>query len=388
MQAEVDSTGDTVRILLTGDVPEAKEHRLVQELAIAPRDDDSTLFTFVKDVKADSRGRMWVFDPRANTLFLFGPDGALLRRIGGRGSGPGEFTNASGMTVLGDSGFAVWDGQNARITLFDFSGDFRTTWPNPGGLTTFAGLMVDRLGRLYIKWMFPRLGGTDGEVELGLMRLRPGGAFGDTLRPPTMNIPRNSYLARNGARSSSTESSHAPNGHWAWHPDGHFVVVNGATGEILTARADGRPVIIRRVFSQVPLIEAERDVEQAQITASMRRIDPTWTWHGPSLPKFKAPLLGVLVARDGRTWVQVAVPSEEIPAAEITTPTDSTVPVVRHRTVLVYEVYSPAGAFLGRVRLPARAKLVDADGDRIWAVVRDADDVQSVVRFKVGPAFK
>ncbi len=59
----------------------------------------------------------------------------------------------------------------------------------------------------------------------------------------------------------------------------------------------------------------------------------------------------------------------------------------RYRSSAVYEVFSPNGRFLGRVPLPPRTTLIQADGDSFWGIMRDADDLPSVVRFRLSIPF-
>src|SRR5690606_12023698 len=108
----------------------------------------------------------------------------------------------------------------------------------------------------------------------------------------------------------------SPNYYWSWTPTGEFVAANSGTGEIIRERKGSRPLVIRRTMTPVPIAAAERDYEQARITWNLHFTDPTWRWNGPALPTTKAPIRSLLVSRDGRLWVQVAVASDTIPMAE------------------------------------------------------------------------
>src|SRR5688572_9896338 len=104
-----DSTADTIVARVIGDVPAASMRTLVEELRIQPSADDTTLFSNVWEFDVDAAGRMWAFDIGATQVLLFSADGKLLRRIGRRGAGPGEFQSANVMVALPDTGLAVWD---------------------------------------------------------------------------------------------------------------------------------------------------------------------------------------------------------------------------------------------------------------------------------------
>ena len=393
LRTVIDSTADTVVARIAGQVPVAAIRRLVPEVRIAPSADDTSLFTEVSEFEVDRAGRFWVFDRPTSSVFLFGSDGTLIKRVGRKGGGPGEFASNSGMVSLPDTGLAVWDPQNARISFFDAAGAFRTSWVTPSGFNTGNGLLTDGSGRLYLKR--PVTPPREGEIlgRLGLVALGDRGAFRDSLEPPDLPVQREVYLAvqrsgKDNVNQSSTSSRFAPNYFWAWHPAGYFVVGHGGRFEIVVARPEGKPLVIRRGAPAVAVASEEREEEQALITYSMRQTQPDWAWSGPPIPEIKAPLLGLTVARDGRIWAQVAVPSERIPDAEVATPRDAKAPTIRHRTRPVYEVFGADGRFLGRVDCGCRMTLVDAEGDRVWALVRDENDLPVVARFRIEPALR
>jgi hypothetical protein len=379
------ASDDTVFVQTKGLVPPGAVHRLIEELRIAPGAEDTTLFTEVWEFDVDRAGRFWVFDGPSNSILLFSPAGKLLRRIGREGAGPGEFRINSGMVALGDSGLAIWDSRNARISFFSSKGDFRTSWLTPSGFSTNDGLLTDRSGALYLKR--PVTPPREGEIlgRMGLVRLKAGGALGDSLVPPDLPVPREPYVAEQKGGRSSMNSELAPNYHWAWHPDGFFILGHGGNYEIVLARPRQQPLAIRRDLPKVPVGEEERAEARARILWSMRQTDPAWSWNGPAIPANKAPLRGLWVARDGKIWAEVAVPSERIPRDELVIPRDKTMPVSHFRTPLVYEVFATDGRFFARVSFPPCSRLMEADGNTVWALLRDADGLPAVLRFHIEP---
>lgn len=382
-----DSTADTLTARIDGDLPAESVRQLVAEVAIAPGIDDTTLFTNVFEFDVDRSGRFWVFDQGSSSIFLFGSDGALIKRIGREGGGPGEFQQNGGMVVLPGNGLAQWDSRNSRISFLDSAGTFVTSWPLPGGFSTSNGLVTDVSGTLYLRR--PVTDPRDGEIlgRMGLVRLLEGGAFGDSLVPPDLPVQREVYVASVEGNTSATGSRHAPNFYWSWTPNGEFVAAHGGNYEIVVARNGAKPLVIRRTMSPVMIDQEERDWEERHILWNMRQTDPRWTWQGPPLPTTKAPMRGMNVSRDGRIWVQVAVASDTIPAAERPVYTDSLRPVPRHQTASVYEVFAPTGEFLGRVALPQRARFIEADGNTVWGIDLDENDMPAVTRWRVEPGF-
>ncbi|HUG26807.1 MAG TPA: 6-bladed beta-propeller [Gemmatimonadales bacterium] len=379
-----DSTSDTLVARVSGAVPPAAVRSLVREMAIAPDVDDVSLFTQVSEFDVDPEGRFWVYDSPSSSIFLFSPNGVLLRRIGRQGAGPGEFNQNNGMVVLPDGRLAQLDARNGRISFLAQDGSFEHSWVVPTGFNTSNGLVTDRSGQLYLRR--PVTPPREGEIlgRMGLVRLREEGAFGDSLAAIDLPVQRETYVARREGSTSSTGSRYAPNYFWTWHPEGYFVAAHGGRGEVVLERPN-RPIVIRREMPAVPVSGEERDQEQASITWNMRQTEPGWAWRGPELPTTKAPILGLFAARDGRIWVRVAAPSELIPDAELPVTRDTLRPVVRFRTPVLYEVYDPNGSFVGRVEFPSRATLMEADGDVVWALDRNEDDLPAVTRFRVEP---
>lgn len=381
----VDTTADSILVRISGDVAGPAVRRLVPEVQIAPGIDDTTLFTSVWEFDVDRWGRMYVFDNDSRSVLRFAPDGSLIDRIGREGAGPGEFRQNGGMVILPDGGLAQWDPRNARITIFDSAGTVQETWPVPGGFSTSNGLYTDRNGRLYLRR--PVTPPREGEIlgRMGLVALDSGGVFADSLEPPDLEVPREVYVAQQEGGRSSMGSRYAPTYHWGWLPSADFVVAHGGRFEMIVEREGQLPLVIRRELPPVTVAAAELADEEASIIWSLRQTEPGWSWRGPPLPTTKAPLVGLTTTRDGRIWAQVAVPSEEIPAEELTPPRDSTQPVIRHRMPAVYEVFTADGRFLGRVALPPRTRLVDADGDTVWGLARDEFDMPAVSRYRIEP---
>lgn len=357
-----------------------------EELRIQPGADDTSSFGELYEFDVGKDGRIFAFDASSRRIFLFTADGALLRTIGRQGAGPGEFNSDNGMVVLPDGRLAVLDAQNARISFFSADGDLVTSWVIPSGFSTNNGLRVDSTGTLYL--VRPVTPPREDEIlgRMGLVRLAEGGAFGDSLVAPDLPVEQVTYEAVVPGGKSSTGPRHSAEFLWDWHPAGHFVSANGGKYEIETSR-EAKPLRIVRDAPVVPVPEDERAWDQERITFSMRMNDPSWIWSGPPIPSTKPPMGAINVARDGRIWVRVSMPSEPIPEAERDAPREGRSPPARFRSANEYEVFAADGRFLGRVALPARAQWMEADGDLVWVLDRDADWLPGIVRLRVAPGF-
>lgn len=379
-----DSTrADSVIARTPGSVPPEAVRLAIEELRIAPEADDTSLFADVFEFDVDREGRIYVFDQGSRSVLQFAPDGALLRRIGRQGAGPGEFNRNGGMVIDADGRLVQWDAGNARISFFSTDGTFDSSWVVPAGFSTSHGLRTDRSGQLYLyRPVTPR---RDGEIlgRMGLVRLGPGGAWLDSLVPPDLPWERVVYVASVEGNTSATSPAHAERFLWQWHPDGHFVSVGTGRYHVELSRPE-RPLRIVRESPTISVSEAERALEQERITLNLRQTDPGWTFRGPPIPAVKPPVSGLSVARDGRIWVKVATESEEIPEAERDAEVPNRPPPRRWRDRVEYEVFEPNGRFVGRVRLPSTATWMEADGELVWYLSRDEMGLPAVVRARVG----
>ena len=384
-----DSTADTITARVDGHVPVSALRTVSVVMRISPPPDDTSLFSEIGEIEVDAANRIWLFDNQSRQLFLFDSAGALVRRIGRNGQGPGEFSSGNGLVALRDTGVAILDARNARVSFFTSNGDFRTSWAVPTGFFTSNGLAIDSSGTLYLRR--PVTASREGEIlgRMGLVRLEDGGALADSLVPVDLPVQRETYIAvsSDGNSRSASSSRYAPNFYWDWHPDGYFVAGHGGRYEIVIERKREKPVIIRRTPAPVALLPDENAEEKELILYRMRRTQPSWSWTGGDLPDTKAPLMGITVTRDGNIWARVPAVSERIPDEEMPPERENGPPPQHYRTPMVYEVFSPSGRFLGRVPMPPRTTMFQADGDYVWGIMRDQDDLPSVVRLKLNAAF-
>ncbi|HVH54969.1 MAG TPA: 6-bladed beta-propeller [Vicinamibacterales bacterium] len=380
---------DSIIARSAGMVPPAKIRRLVDEMRIAPSADDTSLFGEVSEVEVGLDGRIYAFDYTANTLFLFDSSGALVRKVGRKGSGPGEFSSGNGMVVLPDGRVAIWDAGNARISFLSADGELATSWTITSGFSTNDGLRTDGSGALFIRR--PVTAPREGEIlgRMGLVRIRDGGSFGDSLIPPDLPVERIAYIAESNGGRAQYGPMHAASFLWAWHPEGYFVSANGGKAEIEVSRAAPQKALrIVRDATPVSVSAEERAWDQERITIALRRNVPGWTWSGPAIPDTKPPISRLSVARDGTIWARVATPSERIPESELEPQMPNRLPRAIFREATAYEVFGAGGRFLGRVDFPPRSTLIDADGSTVWLLQRDADGLPAIVRTRVEPALR
>jgi hypothetical protein len=381
----VTTVGDTIVAKVSGPVPAARVHTLVAERTIAPGVDDTTLFTQVQSFRVDRAGRFWVFDQPTASVFLFDKDGKLVKHIGRQGSGPGEMRSDNGSVILPGDRFAIWDAQNGRVSGFAANGTFEKSTVVSKGFYTFNGLVTDRTGALFVKNPVAR--GADNRIgTLGLIRIRDDGTLGDSLTPPDLRVSPPTYTASRNGATATYNSRNSAGAAWAWHPDGYFVTVDGSRSRIIFSRRNAKPIVVQRQLPPVRIPPEERADDEAFITWGLRQTVPDWKFTGAPVPDTKPSLAAAaVVTRDGNVWARVATPSERIPDAELPESRNGR-PVYHFRSPNEWEVYSPDGRFLARVRFPMGFQIMEADGNTVWGLSRDADDLPVVGRYRIQPA--
>ena len=88
-----------------------------------------------------SDGSVVVANRGEQELLWFSPTGSRLRRVGRRGSGPGEFRGLNSVAVTHGDTVLAFDGSSLRLTVLSPSGDIAATLPLQGAVTWSAKLL-------------------------------------------------------------------------------------------------------------------------------------------------------------------------------------------------------------------------------------------------------
>lgn len=384
-----DTVGDTVFARTTGGGAPDREARLVEELRIG-RFEGPEEYTFgeIAGLAVGPDGSIYVVDRQAPALRRYAADGSLVRTIGRKGGGPGEYEQPDGgVAVLPDGRVLLRDPANARINVYGPEGEFLEEWRIRGGMYTSTPLTVDTAGSVY----HPVFEFSDEGTEWKYVHFSPEGAVTDTLavpdlghETPIVEAVRESDSGRSMSRSVVPFS---PRETWTLSPLGTFVGGVSDRYRVYLLRQDGRVLAIERDRAPVRVDPDERANERERIVANMRNVDPSWSWDGPPIPDTKPAFRDVWADLDGRVWVLLHTEGEPIPAEEIEEPEDPRArPPDRWRESMAFDLFEPDGTWRGTVRAPDEMSLhprMAARGDRVWAVVRDELDVPYVVRYRV-----
>ena len=322
-------------------------------------EDGPELFGEVRAVELGPGGELYVLDSQASEIRVFGSDGRHQLTFGRSGEGPGELKEPAGMTLDSNDKLWVLNWGNGRYTAFDPS----------------SGELHDERRRLATFVSFPWPGSFDDTgrlVDLGLGRDgTPSILRTDTLFVPidTLDLPwpdESNLIAfrRDGVTMMSSMEPFAPQPTWAPHPEGGIVVGEGGAYRLHRVGFD-EDTTLTIVLDREPEVvtQAERD-SALQVFAEMsERAGGATPDRQPRVRETK-PLHGALfVAPDARIWVRGFSGAEGLSA---------------------WDLFSPAGRYLGQVAVPVRPSFVRAAvrDDRL-AIVTEIEGVPTVVVYRL-----
>jgi DNA-binding beta-propeller fold protein YncE len=98
--------------------------------------------------------QFWVAETKAHRVSILDRNGQLVKQLGGRGDGPGEFNFPTSIWI-DDSGRAyIIDAMNFRVQVFSADGNFINVFGNAGDATGYfarpRGIATDSQGNIYI----------------------------------------------------------------------------------------------------------------------------------------------------------------------------------------------------------------------------------------------
>jgi len=118
---------------------------------IGAGEDPTPAFYKNTDVKFDNNGKIYTADGGNNRIVVLNADGNLIKSVGRKGQGPGEFNNPMSILINSNNIF-INDLGNGRVQIFDMDFNYLDTiFP---GLHLFAGFAVDNFGNLYVNSLF------------------------------------------------------------------------------------------------------------------------------------------------------------------------------------------------------------------------------------------
>lgn len=330
-------------------------------------------------IAVDRSGRIHVLDQQASNVRTFDPDGAFVRTIGRKGSGPGEIQNAAGLFMgTGDTLFVadigarrvsrfLTDGSEAGSFPLSLTNGIPIRWDGTEGGTLVAQLRPFTGGP---GAGAPAIGESDVVVSMG-----SDGSLGDTL----LTMPAGETIQFRGPGQAPRIQVFAPEPIWALAPDGIWFGINnefrvsrysnGELTSVITREGAGNPVteaderMLMRAIERV--MRASGQVPPAAIEQVMQSVEI-----GDNFPAF----LQLRAGPDQSLWVQKF--------ADLSGLSDEERAELNPLTGFgsdTWEVFDDQGRYLGDVEMPKKFQPLLFRQDMVYGVWRDDLDVQYVM---------
>mgnify|MGYP001828422316 CR=1 FL=1 len=387
-EAVVDTVGDTVTVRTISGSVWGDTATLVPEVSIGMLEGpDEYLIGDPRSIAVNSGGNIYVLDRQVPVIRMYDSDGNFVRNVGREGGGPGEYKSPGAIAVLPDDRLLVRDPENGRSSIYAAEGEYLEQLRYPGGFNTSRRMYTDTAGFAF-SMVLLNYGTAPWDWIFGLARIDPRSGIRDTIPAPTWDYEPPQITASREGSSSSDNVPFSPDDSWSFSPLG-YMIGGVSTDYRVDLYRVGEPVLrIERAWEPVRVKPEEGAERRRERTARMQRQYSGWKWNGPAVPDTKPPFTNLIATSEGNIWVQVsqegyeAMSDAEARAAESRTDR----PQLRFLEPTAYDVFSPAGAYLGHVKPPRSFRTRPEPlvrGDTVWAVTRDELDVARVVRFRL-----
>ena len=333
--------------------------------------DPHFMFGDIRGIDAGSDGTIYVLDYQASEIRAYDQQGHYLRTLTRKGSGPGELMEANGMVLVGDSALWIQDHSQWMMIAVDLNGEELTRVKMH--VLSYGYVWngtIDNEGRFWKPTTHsdeerqypPKEGLTEGHARAYLKSYDPRTDLADSLY--VGELVYRTVIARNN-RGGYTYRSVPYNAGTTTivDPAGRFWQTAGSTYRIarLTERGD-TAMMIEVAADPIPVTEKDRQryVDQvAEQSPSDRRVAEEIAG---LMPEFKPAIAGLAMDDVGHLWALRTTRDSE-PAT--------------------YDVFDADGTYVAVVTLgfnASRYPSIRIRHGRVYAVIRDSLDVESVVR--------
>lgn len=364
----------------SGDIPSTEGRRFYAQEELMIRE----AFGRIPDLLVNDSGWIIIPDQQVPALLVHAPDGSRLATIGRRGQGPGEFQVITGVGWRGDTAW-VYDRRLGRISLISPDleiarsadvPDFppRLTIDGVEALTSSPLVLAAPDDSQFVVKIYPR-GPAASQAELpGVIYARLG---------PAQSVEE---LIAHHALSRSSYFINVPGytggGSYPFAIDPIYEIADDASRSVLVQvsfddpeapllevtafDAAGDTIYVRSYPMQGEVIPPA--VRDSAINAGASRLPSSAAREyrkGAFVPPIYPPIKRVAIADNGAVWVWERTQSGDKEN---------------------YFIIDPEGSPFGRVTFPRGTQVEVIRGQKVWAIVRDELDVQSVGRFVISPA--
>jgi len=300
------------------------------------------MFSMIVSIDVDNEGNTYVLDIKERHIKVFNSNGKLMRIIGTKGQGPGEFQRPFTVQVTAQNEVVVFDVMIQRLHFFSLDGKYKKSISieklfNPPILNNEGNIVsLERID----------------EAENPKYELKK---FDLELNPLTFYY---SYPLPNFARDGFNPFRSSPQ--WAVTNKNEIVCGHPDEGyEFKIFNPQGK--IIRNIVKDYTPV---RIPDEAIKRATKQRLSPGSFY---SIPKYYSPFRWIIVDEDNRIFVCTRETSKD-------------------KAVRYYDVFNPEGKFIAKIPLihdVLMDKRIVFKGNKLYLVEADEDGYQYVKRYKV-----
>jgi len=312
----------------------------------------------------DARGLMYVGQWQDQKILVFSPDGSLVRTIGRKGNGPGEFESVGPLGIIGDSLWA-WDAEKSRITWFTLEGKRRhTTTAKRVNAPTIK--MQPMVRAVRADGSMIGIVVNQGSREILELLVDANGRILDTLN------------VRPRAHGVIAFSSY-DDGKWHLSPD--------TNPPIISAAQDGSRIAIATATPTGELAGT------GSVSVLTHRGDTLFTRRYPiALKPIPASVVDSAFNEIAKKNPQYAAFVRTQPIAGIYPPVEY-LRISRDGALLLafytdgperdFFIISAKGELEAQLTLPSEVRVKTFDNEHLWGTIKNADDLESNVRLKL-----
>jgi hypothetical protein len=336
-----------------------------------------------RGIAVGPRGHVYVGQRFDQEIRIYDEVARLVRVIGGKGGGPGEFTALEYLGILGDTLYAI-NLFPPRLTLFSLSGDHLST--NPIALAAVSDdyvaappylLFPDGTGLASPGFEAERVLANERIRRIYLRVDREGNVIDTVFSHPAARSTI--VLALRGGRALATSQ---PFQDWplvAFTSDGRRMAVvdrdasqnrqDGASFRVTVMTTAGG-VLYAREYGYEP-VHLPAQVVDSAVAVRVRFVAHEFSTaldaekavrEAMYIPAYYPPVTDLDYANNGNLWIKREHLGERLQR---------------------WEVHDPNGRRCATIELPSTLDIKLIQGDAIWAVELDQYDVPYVVRYRI-----
>jgi len=338
-------------------------------------------FSSVAGLRELADGRVVLSDRLEQTVAILSLAAGDLTPVGRRGQGPGEYTMPGALFAWpGDSSLLFDLGGMRGLAIAPSGAVGRTVTLQSGGLPVMPQ-GVDERGRVYARPPIMTTPGGARPDSTAVVRFTSAEAPADTIAwLPAIGTAGGFAVRRAGGGGAGgvpalRMTPYAPEDGWAVAPDGRVALVRAAEYQVEWITPDGRRTVGPRLpYTPVRIGKAEKEEwanSMGDRVMVMRTPQGSQTMRPPrpnideqDWPETKPPFVsgGIRVSPEGELWIPVSQPAGA-------------------KTAL-YDVVDARGRRIRQVLLPEGRRLVGLGKGTLYAVSRDADDLEWLERYR------